>query len=66
MIECEYENNKRDVRKNSASVSQAKKSAKNKQFGGIECDLTYIGKWQQMAFFREKLAYDLYACKQMG
>ena len=48
------------------SFSQAKKSAKNKQFGGVECDLTYIGKWQQMAFFREKLAYDLHTCKQMG
>ena len=30
MIECEYGNNKRNVRKNSASVSETKKSAKDK------------------------------------
>ena len=33
------------------SFSQAKKSAKNKQFGGVECDLTYIGngsKWRSL------------------
>ena len=51
MIECEYGNNKRDVRKNSASVSQAKKSAKNKQFGGVECVLHILGngsKWRSL------------------
>ena len=45
MIESGYGNNKRDVRKNRVFVSETKKSAKNKQFGGVKCNLTCIGKW---------------------